>query len=88
MWRVTPGQTLACRQWDDDLVLFNSLSGSTHLLGPGAALLLEVLGTGPATTDALAAALEAEFDFDDRDLPAELGAMLAELGKLDLIQPC
>lgn len=88
MWRVTPGQALASRQWDDDLVLFNSLSGATHLLGPGAAVLLEVLREGPAAEARLSAALQAEFGLEEADIGAELAAMLARLAKLDLIQPC
>lgn len=88
MWRVTPGQTLVFRQWDDDLVLFNSLSGATHLLGPGAALLLEVLQHHPANDDELAAALQAEFELDDAEARSELAAMLAGLAKLDLIEAC
>lgn len=88
MWRVTPGQTLAARQWDDDLVLFNSLSGATHLLGPGAAFLLELLQDGPASEAQLGAALRAEFDVEDEEAETGLAAMLARLAKLDLIQPC
>ena len=88
MWRVTPGQALAFRQWDDGLVLFNSLSGATHLLGPGAALLLEVLQDRPAGSNELAAALQAAFELDDTEAHAELAAMLAGLAKLDLIEPC
>lgn len=88
MWRVTPGQTLVFRQWDDDLVLFNSLSGATHLLGPGAALLLDVLQDQPADDDRLAAALQAEFELDDVEARSELAAMMAGLAKLDLIEAC
>lgn len=88
MWRVPPGQALVSRQWDDERVLFNSLSGATHLLGPGEALLLDVLGAGPAATDDLASALAAEFEIDAAELPAELDAMLDTLARLDLIEPC
>lgn len=88
MWRVTPGQTLASRQWNDDLVLFNSVSGATHLLGPGAAFLLEVLQDGPASEAQLSTALRAEFELEDGEADSGLAAMLARLAKLDLIQPC
>lgn len=88
MWRVTPGQALVSRQWGDERVLFNSLSGATHLLGPGEALLLDVLGAGPAVEEELAAALSAEFEIDAAELPAELDAMLDTLARLDLVEPC
>ena len=88
MWRVIKGQTLAARQWDDELVVFNSLSGATHLLGPGAALLLGLLQEGPASEATLAAALQAEFALDEAEVGTELPLMLDRLAKLELIQPC
>lgn len=88
MWRVIHGQTLATRQWDDELIVFNSLSGATHVLGLGAALLLGVLQEGPASETSLAAALQAEFALDEAEIDAELPQMLARLAKLELIQPC
>ena len=88
MWQVTPGQTLAARQWDDELVVFNSLSGATHLLGLGATVLLGVLQQGPADETTLAVALQDEFELDGAEIGAELPPMLARLAKLGLIQPC
>ncbi|MCD2519370.1 HPr-rel-A system PqqD family peptide chaperone [Massilia sp. G4R7] len=88
MWQVIPGQSLAARQWDDELVVFNSLSGATHLLGLGATLLLGVLQEGPADESTLAAALHAEFALDAAEIGAQLPHMLARLAKLELIQPC
>ena len=87
MWRVIPGQALACRCWDDETVLYNDLSGATHLLGPAAACLLEALRSGPAAEPALAAALRAEFDLEEDSLPHELGRLLDDLARLDLIEP-
>lgn len=88
MWRVTPGQRLAVRQWDDELVVFNSLSGATHVLGPGAAVLVEVLQDGPASEAALAEALRDEFELDDAEIGAQLPPMLTRLAKFELIEPC
>lgn len=88
MWQVIPGQSLIARQWDEELVLYNSLSGATHLLGLGAAVLLGVLQEGPASEAALADALRSEFSLGESEVAAELPAMLARLAKLELIQPC
>lgn len=88
MWQVTPGQTLVARQWDDELVVFNSLSGATHLLGPGATVLLGVLQEAPADEATLAAALQAEFELSSAEIGPGLHPMLARLAKLELIQPC
>lgn len=84
MWRLTPGQLLRHRQWDEECVLYNDLSGDTHLLGLDALAILMTLRDGAADEAALAAAL----DWGDPD--AALGALLSDLLGLSLIEqrPC
>ncbi|KFI05130.1 HPr-rel-A system PqqD family peptide chaperone [Massilia sp. BSC265] len=82
------GQSLAYRCWDDEAVLYNDLSGATHLLGPAALCVLEALRPGPAAATALAARLHEEFDIDDEALKGELATLLGELSRLSLIEPC
>ena len=67
-WRLQPGQTLQHRQWDGECVLYNDLSGDTHLLGEAAVEILLALRRGPATRDALAAMLEADGHLDALEL--------------------
>lgn len=81
MWRLIPGQSLTHRGWDDEYVVYNDLSGDTHLFGADAMQLLLQLQTAPADEDALACALEVEFA--ERD---GLAATLVELGALSLIE--
>jgi PqqD family protein of HPr-rel-A system len=100
MWQVISGQCLRYRCWDDEAVLYNDLSGATHLLGLAALCLLDVLRTGPADEAALAAALAAEFDVDGldadgldagasaTDLRSEVAGLLDDLARLDLIERC
>jgi PqqD family protein of HPr-rel-A system len=88
MWRVTPGQTLHCREWDDEVVLYNDLSGSTHLLDGAALDLLQTLQAQPADSATLATTLAERFDADGADLAAVIDDMLAALGRLDLVEPC
>lgn len=91
MWRVTPGQALRFRQFDDEFVVYNDLSGDTHLLGDSAAHLLSMLQQAPRTTacllDSLAAAhgVARDDSFDE-----EAGAVLTQLSSLFLIEamPC
>jgi PqqD family protein of HPr-rel-A system len=91
MWRIAPGQALRFRQFDDEFVLYNDLSGDTHLLGDSAMHILSDLQRGPADASALtaslAAALECPHDiaFDD-----EAAALLATLASYFLIaeDPC
>ncbi|WEF31790.1 HPr-rel-A system PqqD family peptide chaperone [Pseudoduganella chitinolytica] len=73
-WRIVPGQTLLHRGWDDACVLYNDLSGDTHLLTGEAMQLLLALRDG---------------DVDPEELAApELATVLDTLAGLDLIEPC
>lgn len=73
-WRLVPGQALRYRGWDADCVLYNDLSGDTHLLSSVAMALLLALRDGDVTPDELAT--------------PELADLLASLRRLDLIEPC
>ena len=88
MWRVTPGQALACREWDGEAVLYNDLSGNTHLLDGAALDLLHALRDQPADATTLATRLADPFDAGDDDLVSLIDDMLAALAGLDLIEPC
>jgi len=88
VWRLTPGQALACREWDGEAVLYNDLSGSTHLLDGAALDLLHALRDQPADAAILAARLADQFDAGDDDLVSLIDDMLATLAGLDLIEPC
>lgn len=91
MWRITPGQALRFRQFDDEFVLFNNLSGDTHLLTDATMHLLSVLQHGPATRAALLASLAAALECPvDAGFETEADAMLATLAGFFLIDaaPC
>lgn len=87
-WRLIEGQSLRYRCWDGEAVLFNDLSGATHLLGPAAIRVLEALRSSPLSATALAARLLDEFDIDGTSLDAELDTLLDQLSQLSLIEPC
>lgn len=82
-----PGQLLAFWEWDDEVVLYNDLSGSTHLLDGAALDLLHALNGRRADAAALAACLAEHIDAGT-ELPALVDAMLASLARLDLVEPC
>ena len=87
-WSLRPGQTLQYRHWDGEYVLYNDLSGDTHLLGELAVALLLALRAGPATRQALAGTLKAEFDVDAADLAdfdAETNDLLLHMKRLYLV---
>ena len=56
MWRVAAGQALRHHGWDGEFVLYNDLSGDTHLLeAPAMALLLALQAAPGASAHALGA---------------------------------
>lgn len=73
-WCIVPGQALQSRSWDGQSVLYNEVSGATHLLDEATLELLHALRDGAL----------AEEDWQD----AALQQTLAELSKLYLVQPC
>lgn len=90
MWQVVPGQALAFREWDGEAVLYNDLSGSTHLLEGAAVELLFALRERPADSASLAAQLAERFGASagDADFQAEIDEMLNALARLDLVETC
>lgn len=86
IWRLAPGQRLQYRCWDGECVLYNDLSGDTHLLDEFALALLEQLKAGPQAAAQLATA----FEFDAQDQDAVLQTVLDDLAALFLIEalPC
>lgn len=101
---MADGQQLNRREWDGEAVLFNDLSGATHLLSSTAVWLIERLAAAPDDIPGLAAALESalvaevaeersegvigDAAIDTAVDHAQLAALLADLHALDLIEPC
>jgi PqqD family protein of HPr-rel-A system len=82
VWRLLPGQSLAHRGWDDEYVVYNDLSGDTHLLGADAMAVLLALRAAPCDEAALAAGLGAD-SAAEREI---LSVLLAELRALALVE--
>ena len=86
-WRITPGQTLRHRNWQGEIVLYNDLSGDTHLLDESALHLLQTLQSGPLAERELAARVRAAFEAEDGEVDdASVAQLLAELQALALIE--
>lgn len=85
-WRVdTPA--LAWRQWDDELVLYNDFTGSTHQLGALGAEVLHCLVRHPdgmGVDDVIAELAERVEVPDDLDWASEVERVLVELAGLQV----
>lgn len=87
MWRIVPGQQLHMHCWDGECVLYNDLSGDTHLLGEGSGALLRLLARGPAGEAQLLSSLQQDFEFDPGiAAQASLSLLLDGLARLDMIE--
>lgn len=76
---------MSFQQLDDDWLVFNALSGDTHLLTAAGHALIQALaeqGRQGCTAQALAAAIDAE----DTHLPESLLRSLAHFSALGLIE--
>jgi PqqD family protein of HPr-rel-A system len=88
-WRIVALDRLAWRSWDHETVIYNDLSGDTHLLEPLATLVFEALSEGPASLAQLErrAAEAVLFDVPADVIARRLRDVLARLQRLSLIEP-
>ena len=82
MWRLKPGQALASHGWDGEYVLYNDLSGDTHLLTGMACRVLRQVQVAPSTTAMLAQSCASD--------EGAIDTLLADLELLALVEyfPC
>lgn len=80
MWHVYPGQSLRHHRWGDESVVYNDLTGDTHLLDDDTMAVLHALRGGPHSLDALCQALDAAAN------TAEIKALLDSLARLALVK--
>jgi PqqD family protein of HPr-rel-A system len=86
-WQAVSLQTLRLRTWDDEFVVYNGLSGDTHLLDHAAGQILQTLCATPAEIDALTASLGALWDVDpDDEFRGQIERILADLLALALVE--
>jgi len=87
-WRVPIAGTLPLKYWNGDYVVYNPLTGSTHVLDIVAGEVLKVIMAAPATSRELCRHV-AEFLEISNDLRTadNVDAVLAALDELGLIEP-
>ena len=87
-WRLISDQALQLRCWDDEFVVYNNLSGDTHLLGSAAAQVLLKLQQAPSDAVSLAESLASllQVEIMDESLAPQIANLLADLDALALIE--
>lgn len=89
-WRSVAPDAIVWREWDGEYVVRNERSGSSHLLGPLAGSVLQMLleAEGALSVQAIAAGLDdPQGATVDADRCAAIDEVLSEFHRLDLAQP-
>lgn len=66
-WRLPEGCDVLMRAWDEEVVVFHTCSGDTHLVDELGATILECLRETPMNMEALVSRLEARFSFSQEE---------------------
>jgi hypothetical protein len=89
-WRSAPPDTIVWREWDGEFVVRSERSGSSHLLGPLAGRVLQVLleADGALSVEAIASRLDdPPVAPADPELCAAIDKALSEFRRLELALP-
>lgn len=87
MWQLIHDHALHFRSWNDEFVVYNSLSGDTHLLGKAAVNALLKLQQTPSDTITLAASLVHLMQAEMNDeFVFQIDQLLTDLDRLALIE--
>ena len=88
-WRVSTTAPLPTRNWDGDYVVYNPLSGNTHLLDIVTGEVLKIIAARPARAQAICNRVADFLDLpaDDGNLLQHVGDILHVLDDLGLIEP-
>ena len=87
-WRVPVEGVLPLRDWDGDYVVYNPLTGSTHVLDIVTGEVLKAIMAAPATTGELCRHVADFLEIPNDVRTAEnVDAVLAALDELGLIEP-
>ncbi len=88
MWRLTAETALPMRDWEGDFVVYNPLSGDTHIFDIATGETLKAVTAGMADDGQIRAHIAAFLDVpDDARLADHVGGILAHLDELGLIEP-
>ncbi len=73
--------------FDDEVVVFNAATWSTHILNASAAIVLEALGESARSTDEVARLLaEVQTTTDPAEITDQVHGLLADLESLQLVE--
>ena len=87
LWQIPPEADVRHREWDGEFVFFHGAGGDTYRLSAVAAVVLLELQAGPSSEAGLADGVVARLGLDPSEVAAGLSAVLAELARLEFVEP-
>jgi PqqD family protein of HPr-rel-A system len=88
VYRVSGDVNLLWRQWDDEYIVFDAVSGDTHLLNEVAAEVLRTLSQHPCNALQLTHQVASRLRLESiTEFPQNIEKLLGHLEALGLIQP-
>ena|SRR5215470_9553839 len=88
VWAVPAENTLAWRVWDDEFLVYNTVSGQTHHLNLLAGEALRSLEAEPGSARALVCRLAHQFEIAEDSPPLQMiERLIREFDELGLIVP-
>jgi PqqD family protein of HPr-rel-A system len=86
-WRLIDDNALQFRAWNGEFVVYNVLSGDTHVLEMPAAEILQLLQQGPMDPSSMARSLADKWQCEpDQTFLNELEMTLSEMRTLSLVE--
>ncbi|MFG6467369.1 HPr-rel-A system PqqD family peptide chaperone [Roseateles sp. BYS87W] len=88
-WQLNRPHDMHVREWEDGGVIYDAISGNTHLLDPLALELLDLLRQRPWSVPELVTDLQHSLPDDVAvgEMPSLLTAKLEQLTRLELVKP-
>ena len=88
VWRLPAGVSLLWQSWDEDeVIVFNSASGQTHLLDAFSAAVLRRIEAAPTTIPDLQRYFATDLALDESVLSDRLSAVCERFDQLGLAEP-
>lgn len=87
VWQLPAGGELLWQTWDEEVIVFNTASGQTHLLDALSAAALKEIEDHPGSIARLTIRLAERFEIDTTDLFRRLIEVCARFDELGLLEP-
>ncbi|MBE0437999.1 MAG: HPr-rel-A system PqqD family peptide chaperone [Methylomicrobium sp.] len=88
VWKIPESLILCIAEWDDQIIVYHSLSGETHYLNDFAAEALKLIQLGPFTLNSLVEDALKIFEVEDKkELEQPIKQIINQFESLGFVEP-